>query len=48
MSYDNWPIDDNHQLACAMRSDGGLIVRILNVVYRIHNRILTTAIRWKR
>ena len=45
MKYEDRQLDDNHQIACAMRGDSGLIVQLLNWIYGLHNRVLAVSIR---
>ena len=45
MSYREWQIDNNHQFACAMRDDPGIVVKLLGIAYRFHNWILGLIIR---
>jgi hypothetical protein len=46
MSYEKWPLGDNHQSAVAKWENYPAVVRLLDSLYRmIHNRILSIANR---
>jgi hypothetical protein len=45
VSYESRQLDDNHQLLQAMNEDRGLVVWLVRLVYRLHNRLLATLIR---
>jgi hypothetical protein len=45
LSYLLRPIDDNHQLLCAIHRDRGFIVAVATLIYQIHNAVLALLLR---
>ena len=45
MSYEKWPIDNNHQLAAAQWENYPAVIWFLNLLYRAHNKVLAVANR---
>lgn len=45
MSYEKWPIDDNHATAVANWEEYRIVTWFLNFVYRLHNKLLAIANR---
>jgi len=45
VSYEQWPIDNNHASAVAQWEEYSTVVRFLNLIYRLHNKLLAVANR---